>query len=59
MYFNLFILGLKQHLQCQYIHKSSFLEQIMGNSPEIIHFDLDTEPEKLSEHSLKGTHNNK
>jgi len=37
----------------------------MGNSPEIIHFDLDTEPEKLCEHgtrisllvSLKGTHN--
>ena len=33
------ILGIKQHLPCQWIHKSSFLEQIMGNIPEIIHFE--------------------
>jgi len=39
MFFNICILGLKQHLPCQWIHKSSFLEQIMGNSPEIIHFE--------------------
>jgi len=47
-------LGLKQHLPFQCIHKSSFLEQIMGNSPESMHFetlasDLDPEPEKLCE----------
>ena len=34
----LFILGLKQHLPGQCIQKSSFLEQIAGNSPEIINF---------------------
>ena len=32
----LFILGLKQHLLCQWIQKSSLLEQIMGKSPEIL-----------------------
>jgi len=37
----LFILGLKQHLPCQCIQTSSFLEQmeIGGNSPEIIPFE--------------------
>jgi len=35
----LFILGLKQHLPCQCIQKSSYLKQIMKNSPEIIHFE--------------------
>mgnify|MGYP007091674722 CR=1 FL=1 len=30
------ILSLKQHLPCQWIPKWSFLEQIMGYSPEII-----------------------
>ena len=30
------MLGLKQHLPCQSIQQSSFLEQIMGNSPVII-----------------------
>ena len=34
----LFMLGLNQHLPCQCIHKSSFLEQIMKNGPDIIHF---------------------
>jgi len=34
------ILGLKQHLPCQCIHKSSFLAQIIGNSPEINHFEI-------------------
>jgi len=33
------MLGLKQHLPCQSIQQSSSLEQIMGNSPEIIHFE--------------------
>jgi len=33
----LYSLGLKQYLPCQWIQKSSFLEQIMWNSPEIIH----------------------
>ena len=53
----LFILCLKQHLPCQCIQKSSFLEQIIGNSPEINHFelesDLDPEPEKLCEHGTR------
>jgi len=35
----LFILDLKQHLPCLCIQKSSFLEQIFGNSSEIIHFE--------------------
>ena len=37
----LFILGLKQHLPCQCIQKyeTSCLEQLMGNRPEIIHFE--------------------
>ena len=33
------ILCLKQYLPCQCIHKSSFLEQIMGNGPELINFE--------------------
>jgi len=33
------ILGLTQHLPCQCIQTSSFLEQIMWKSPEIIHFE--------------------
>ena len=37
MYFNLMHLGLEQHLPC--IHNSCFLEQKMGNGPEIIHFE--------------------
>ena len=38
-YFNLMHLGLKQHLPFQCIQTFFFLEQIMGNSPEIIHFE--------------------
>jgi len=34
-----FIVGLKQHLSCQCLPKLSFLEQIMGNISEIIHFE--------------------
>ena len=33
------ILGRKQHLPCQCIQKSISIEQIMGNSPENIHFE--------------------
>jgi len=33
------ILGLTQHLPCKWIHKPSFLEQKLGNSPESIHFE--------------------
>ena len=38
-----------------YLQNSSFLGEIMGNSPEIIHFesDLDPEPEKFSEHGAR------
>ena len=35
-------------LPCRCIQKSSFLEQIIGNSPEIIH--VETDIEKLYEH---------
>jgi len=38
MYFNRMQLGIKQHLPCQCIQKSSFLEQVMVNSAEIIKF---------------------
>ena len=31
--------GLKQDLPGQCIHKSCFRKQIMGNNPEIIHFE--------------------
>ena len=33
------MLGQKQHLPCQCIQKSSFLEHIMKKSSEIIHFE--------------------
>ena len=33
------LVGLKQQLPCQWIQKSSFLEQIIENSQEIIHFE--------------------
>ena len=33
------MLGLKQQLPCQSIHKSSFLEQMMGTSLEMINFE--------------------
>ena len=41
-------LGLKQHLLCQWIQTSCFLEQIMGK------LEPDLEPEKLSEHGPSG-----
>ena len=51
------MLCLKQHLSCQCIQKSSFLEQIVGNSREILPFetwaDLDPEPETLCEHGAR------
>jgi len=55
----LFILGLKQHLLCQYIHKIKF--PWTENSPDIIHklfiLKLDPEPEKLSEHGARYNFN--
>ena len=39
MYFILIHVGPKTHLPCQCIQISNFLEQIMGNSPEIIQFE--------------------
>ena len=39
MYFNLMHFRSKQHLPCHCIQQSSFLEQTMGNSPDIIHFE--------------------
>ena len=39
MYFNSMYLGLKTTFAMSMDTKSSFLEQIMGNNPEIIHFE--------------------
>ena len=39
MHFNLIHFGSQTTLTKSMYTKSSFLEQIMGNSPEIIHFE--------------------